>query len=40
MAGGGGLRLKLNKFSRTNIVLDYAFSNGYQTYYLNIGETF
>ncbi|HQS55146.1 MAG TPA: hypothetical protein PLK14_08550, partial [Sediminibacterium sp.] len=40
LAAGGGIRLKLNKFSRTNIVLDYAFSKGYQTYYLNIGETF
>ena len=39
-AAGGGIRLKLNKFSRTNIVFDYAFSKEYQTYYLNIGETF
>ena len=39
-AGGAGLRLKLNKFSRTNIVFDYAFSKEMNTYYLNIGETF
>jgi len=39
-AGGAGLRLKLNKFSRTNIVVDYAISRELKTVYFNIGETF
>jgi hypothetical protein len=39
-AVGGGLRLKLNKYSKTNIVLDYAVSKEYKTYYINISETF
>jgi outer membrane protein assembly factor BamA len=37
---GSGLRVKFNKFSKTNIVLDYAFSKEYSTYYINISETF
>jgi outer membrane protein assembly factor BamA len=37
---GGGLRIKLNKYSKTNIVLDYAFSKEYKTYYINISEAF
>lgn len=39
-AAGVGLRVKFNKFSRTNIAIDFGFSKGYQTVYLNIGETF
>lgn len=39
-AFGAGLRVKFNKFSRTNIALDVGFSKGYQAVYLNIGETF
>ncbi len=37
---GAGLRVKFNKFSKTNIVLDYAFSKEYHTYYLSISEAF
>jgi outer membrane protein assembly factor BamA len=37
---GAGLRLKLNKYSKTNIVFDYAVSKEYKTYYINISETF
>jgi hypothetical protein len=37
---GAGLRLKLNKYAKTNIVLDYAISKEYKTYYINISETF
>jgi len=39
-AGGVGLRFKFNKYSRTNIRLDYGFSKEYQSLYLNIGEAF
>lgn len=39
-AGGAGLRLKFNKYSRTNVALDYGFSKGYSVFYLNIGEAF
>lgn len=39
-AGGAGLRLKFNKYSRTNVAFDYAFSKGYSVFYLNIGEAF
>lgn len=39
-AVGTGLRLKLNKYAKTNIVLDYAVSKEYSTYYVNISETF
>lgn len=37
---GTGLRIKLNKYAKTNIVLDYAFSKEYSTYYINISEAF
>jgi hypothetical protein len=37
---GAGLRIKLNKYSKTNIVFDYAISKEYKTYYINISETF
>jgi hypothetical protein len=39
-AFGTGLRIKLNKYSKTNIVLDYAISKEYKTYFVNISETF
>jgi hypothetical protein len=39
-AGGAGIRVKFNKYSRTNVTLDYGFSKGYQSVYLNIGEAF
>ncbi|MDL2254843.1 outer membrane protein assembly factor [Bacteroidales bacterium OttesenSCG-928-J16] len=37
---GVGLRLKLNRFSRTNISVDYAFGRKSQGFYLDISETF
>lgn len=39
-AAGAGLRLKFNKYSRVNVTLDFGFSKGYQTVYVNIGEAF
>jgi len=39
-AAGGGLRIKLNKHSHTNIALDYGVSSDYSAFYLNLGETF
>jgi hypothetical protein len=38
--GGAGLRVKLNKFSDTNLSLDVAFSKDYWGVWLNIGEMF
>lgn len=40
MAAGTGLRVKFNKYSRTNILLDFAASKDYMGVYLNIGEAF
>ena len=37
---GGGLRLKFNKRSNTNIAIDYGISKGYSSIYLNLGEVF
>ncbi|UEG51556.1 BamA/TamA family outer membrane protein [Mucilaginibacter daejeonensis] len=39
-AGGGGLRIKFNKTSNTNIAIDYGFSKGYSSVRLNLGEAF
>jgi hemolysin activation/secretion protein len=39
-AAGGGLRIKFNKHSGTNLALDYGLSKGYSAFYLNLGETF
>ena len=39
-AGGGGLRIKFNRHSNTNIALDYGHSKDYSGVYLNLGETF
>ena len=39
-AVGGGLRIKFNKGSATNIAIDYGFSKGYNDLILNLGETF
>ena len=39
-AGGGGLRIKFNKRSNTNVSIDYGASRGYSGLYLNLGETF
>jgi len=38
---GAGLRFKFNKYSRTNVAIDYAFGNdGSKGMYLNLGEIF
>lgn len=38
---GAGIRIKLNKFSRTNIALDYGFGlNGSRGIFANLGEVF
>jgi len=39
-AGGFGVRLKLNKYSRTNVAFDLGVSKGFAGVYLNIGEAF
>jgi outer membrane protein assembly factor BamA len=40
-AGGVGLRLKLNKYSRTNISIDYGWGRqGSQGFFVNLGEAF
>ena len=39
-AGGGGLRVKFNKKSNTNIGLDYGVSKGYHTLIFSLGEAF
>ncbi len=39
-AGGVGLRIKLNKFSRTNISVDYAIGKNSSGLYIDIAETF
>lgn len=39
-AAGTGLRIKFNKFSRTNIAVDFGMSKDYFAFYLNIGEVF
>ncbi|AFD05762.1 BamA/TamA family outer membrane protein [Solitalea canadensis] len=39
-AGGIGLRIKLNKISRTNITIDYGIGKNSNGFYLNVGETF
>ena len=38
---GAGIRFKLNKFSRTNVALDYGFgTNGSGGVFVNLGEVF
>lgn len=38
---GGGIRLKLNKFSRTNVAIDYGFGKGGSGgLFVNLGEVF
>jgi Omp85 superfamily domain len=39
-AAGTGIRLKFNKYSRTNVAFDVAVSREYFNVYLNIGEAF
>lgn len=39
--GGAGLRIKLNKFSNTNVCIDYGFGlNGSHGFFFNLGEVF
>ena len=41
LAGGLGLRIKLNKFSRTNIAIDYGWGRqGSHGFFINLGEAF
>jgi len=38
---GAGLRIKLNKFSRTNVAIDYGFgAGGSRGFFVNLGEVF
>jgi hypothetical protein len=40
-AGGLGLRIKLNKYSRTNISIDYGWGRqGSHGFFVNLGEAF
>ncbi len=39
-AAGGGLRIKFNKRSDTNIAIDYGFSKGYNGLIVGLGEAF
>jgi outer membrane protein assembly factor BamA len=39
-AAGAGIRLKFNKYSRTNVTLDFGASKGFYSVYLSIGEAF
>jgi hypothetical protein len=40
-AGGLGLRIKLNKYSRTNISIDYGWGKqGSRGFFVNLGEVF
>ena len=39
--GGAGLRIKINKHSRTNLAVDYAFgAEGSRGFFINLGEVF
>jgi outer membrane protein assembly factor BamA len=40
IAGGVGLRAKLNKYSKANLALDLAFSDNFWSVWLNVGEMF
>jgi hypothetical protein len=38
---GAGIRIKFNKFSKTNVAFDYAFgTDGSKGLFLNLGEVF
>ncbi|MGZ3873274.1 MAG: hypothetical protein ACXVJD_10170 [Mucilaginibacter sp.] len=39
-AAGGGLRIKFNKKSDTNVAIDYGFSKGYSGLMIGLGEAF
>lgn len=39
-AAGIGLRLLIDKATKTNLILDYAWGNNSKAFYLNAGETF
>lgn len=40
VGAGAGLRIKLNKYSNSNLAIDVAFSQNYGSVWLNIGEMF
>lgn len=40
VGGGVGLRAKFNKYSNTNVAIDFGFSQNYWGVWLNIGEVF
>jgi hypothetical protein len=40
VGAGGGLRIKFNKHSGTNVCIDFGASKGYWAFYLNLGEAF
>jgi hypothetical protein len=39
-AAGFGVRMKFNKYSQSNVALDFAFSKEFKGVYLNLGEAF
>ena len=39
-AAGGGLRIKFNKKTATNVGIDFGFSKGHSGVYFTLGETF
>ena len=39
-AAGIGLRILIDKATRTNLIVDYAWGNSSKGFYLNAGETF
>ena len=39
-AAGVGLRILIDKKTRTNLIVDYAWGNNSKGFYLNAGETF
>ncbi|MCU0357853.1 MAG: hypothetical protein MUE95_09750 [Cyclobacteriaceae bacterium] len=40
VGGGAGIRAKLNKFSNTNLSIDFGFSKDFWSIWINIGEMF
>jgi outer membrane translocation and assembly module TamA len=40
IGGGAGLRVKFNKYSNSNLAIDFGFSENYWGVWLNIGEVF
>lgn len=40
VGAGAGIRMKFNKFSNTNVAIDFGFSKNFWSVWLNIGEMF